>query len=100
MSAAVVGLALFAAILHATWNPFLRTGPYRLCTVARMTFSQPTSPRPYPSLLRRSAPPRPRLDRGAAKNHGKTGHERLPGGVCSVSDCRHVGVLRARGSVD
>ena len=27
MSATVVGLALFAAILHASWNAFLRTGP-------------------------------------------------------------------------
>ncbi|TPN79564.1 EamA family transporter [Mesorhizobium sp. CU2] len=39
MSAAVVGLALFAAILHARWNAFLRTGADRLWTVTVMSFS-------------------------------------------------------------
>lgn len=39
MSAAVVGLALFAAILHATWNAFLRTGADRLWTVTVMSLS-------------------------------------------------------------
>lgn len=39
MSAAVVGLALFAAILHATWNAFLRNGADRLWTVTVMSFS-------------------------------------------------------------
>jgi drug/metabolite transporter (DMT)-like permease len=39
MSAIVVGLALFAAILHATWNAFLRTGADRLWTVTVMSFS-------------------------------------------------------------
>ena len=39
MSATVVGLALFAAILHAGWNAFLRTGADRLWTVTIMSFS-------------------------------------------------------------
>jgi len=39
MSATVVGLALFAAILHAGWNAFLRTGSDRLWTVTVMSFS-------------------------------------------------------------
>ncbi|RWN01184.1 MAG: EamA family transporter [Mesorhizobium sp.] len=39
MSAIVVGLALFAAILHATWNAFLRSGADRLWTVTVMSFS-------------------------------------------------------------
>jgi drug/metabolite transporter (DMT)-like permease len=39
MSAAVVGLALFAAILHATWNAFLRSGGDRLWTVTVMSFA-------------------------------------------------------------
>lgn len=39
MSVAVFGLALCAAILHATWNAFLRTGADRLWTVTVMSFS-------------------------------------------------------------
>ncbi|TGS17048.1 EamA family transporter [Mesorhizobium sp. M2E.F.Ca.ET.209.01.1.1] len=39
MSATVIGLALFAAILHASWNAFLRTGSDRLWTVTVMSFS-------------------------------------------------------------
>ncbi|NGN40153.1 EamA family transporter [Mesorhizobium sp. CGMCC 1.15528] len=39
MSAAVVSLALFAAILHATWNAFLRTGSDRLWTVTVMSLA-------------------------------------------------------------
>lgn len=39
MSATVIGLALVAAILHATWNAFLRTGTDRLWTVTVMAFS-------------------------------------------------------------
>jgi drug/metabolite transporter (DMT)-like permease len=39
MSATVIGLALFAAILHAGWNAFLRTGSDRLWTVTVMSFS-------------------------------------------------------------
>lgn len=39
MSPVVVGLALFAAILHATWNAFLRSGGDRLWTVTVMSFA-------------------------------------------------------------
>lgn len=39
MSAFVIGLALFAAILHATWNDFLRSGGDRLWTVTVMSFA-------------------------------------------------------------
>lgn len=39
MSPQVIGLALFAAILHASWNAFLRTGADRLWTVTVMSFS-------------------------------------------------------------
>jgi drug/metabolite transporter (DMT)-like permease len=39
MSTVVVGLALSAAILHATWNAFLRSGADRLWTVTVMSFS-------------------------------------------------------------
>ena len=39
MSATVIALALFAAILHAGWNAFLRTGADRLWTVTVMSFS-------------------------------------------------------------
>lgn len=39
MSAVVIGLALFAAILHAAWNAFLRNGGDRLWTVTVMSFA-------------------------------------------------------------
>jgi drug/metabolite transporter (DMT)-like permease len=39
MSTVVIGLALFAAILHATWNAFLRNGGDRLRTVTVMSFA-------------------------------------------------------------
>lgn len=39
MSATVIVLALLAAILHATWNAFLRSGVDRLWTVTVMSFS-------------------------------------------------------------
>ncbi|MDX8513729.1 DMT family transporter [Mesorhizobium captivum] len=39
MNATVVGLALFAAILHASWNAFLRTGADRLWAITVMSFS-------------------------------------------------------------
>ncbi|MCD2175966.1 DMT family transporter [Rhizobium sp. C4] len=39
MNALVVGLALFAAILHASWNAFLRSGGDRLWTVTVMSFA-------------------------------------------------------------
>jgi len=39
MSGVAIGLALFAAVLHAAWNAFLRTGSDRLWTVTVMSFS-------------------------------------------------------------
>jgi drug/metabolite transporter (DMT)-like permease len=39
MSASVIALALFAAILHATWNAFLRSGADRLWTVTVMSLA-------------------------------------------------------------
>ena len=39
MSATVVTLALFAAILHATWNAVLRIGADRLWTITVMSFT-------------------------------------------------------------
>lgn len=47
MSAVVVGLAMFAAILHATWNAFLRTGTDRLWTVTVMSFSSTIIAAPF-----------------------------------------------------
>lgn len=51
MSAAVVGLALFAAILHASWNAFLRTGSDRLWTVTVMSFSSTLVALPFAAVL-------------------------------------------------
>ncbi|TCQ02183.1 putative membrane protein [Rhizobium sp. PP-F2F-G36] len=39
MTASVIALALFAAVLHATWNAFLRSGADRLWTVTVMSLS-------------------------------------------------------------
>lgn len=39
MSATVIAMALFAAVLHASWNAFLRNGRDRLWTVTVMSFS-------------------------------------------------------------
>ncbi|TIO50867.1 MAG: EamA family transporter [Mesorhizobium sp.] len=47
MSATVVGLALFAAILHASWNAFLRTGADRLWTITVMSFSSAAAAMPF-----------------------------------------------------
>lgn len=51
MSAIVVGLALFAAILHATWNAFLRNGADRLWTVTVMSFSSTVLAFPFIFIL-------------------------------------------------
>ncbi|TPN54210.1 DMT family transporter [Mesorhizobium sp. B1-1-7] len=50
MSPLVIGLALFAAILHATWNAFLRTEADRLWTVTVMSFSSTALAIPYALL--------------------------------------------------
>ncbi|MCR5942614.1 EamA family transporter [Ochrobactrum sp. XJ1] len=47
MSAVVVGLALFAAILHATWNAFLRSGGDRLWTVTVMSLASTVVALPF-----------------------------------------------------
>lgn len=47
MSAVVIGLALFAAILHATWNAFLRNGGDRLWTVTVMSFASTVFALPF-----------------------------------------------------
>jgi drug/metabolite transporter (DMT)-like permease len=47
MSAGVISLALFAAILHAAWNAFLRNGADRLWTVTVMSFSSTAVALPF-----------------------------------------------------
>jgi drug/metabolite transporter (DMT)-like permease len=47
MSAFVIGLAFFAAILHATWNAFLRSGGDRLWTVTVMSFASTVFALPF-----------------------------------------------------
>jgi drug/metabolite transporter (DMT)-like permease len=51
MSAAAVSLALFAAILHATWNAVLRSGADRLWTVTVMTFAMTAVAIPFAVIL-------------------------------------------------
>jgi drug/metabolite transporter (DMT)-like permease len=51
MSAIVVSLALFAAILHATWNAFLRNGADQLWTVTVMSFSSTVLALPFIFIL-------------------------------------------------
>ena len=47
MSPIVIGLALFAAILHAAWNAFLRSGGDRLWTVTVMSFASTVVALPF-----------------------------------------------------
>lgn len=47
MSAVVIVLALLAAILHATWNAFLRSGDDRLWTVTVMSFASTVFALPF-----------------------------------------------------
>jgi len=56
MSATVIGLALFAAILHATWNAFLRSGADRLWTVTVMSFSSTMVAIPFALIYPLPAP--------------------------------------------
>lgn len=51
MTATVASLALFAALLHATWNAFLRTGADRLWTVTVMSFSSTLVALPFAVFL-------------------------------------------------
>jgi drug/metabolite transporter (DMT)-like permease len=55
MSPIVIGLALFAAILHAAWNAFLRSGGDRLWTVTVMSFASTAVA--FPFLLIYPVPP-------------------------------------------
>ena len=55
MSALVVGLALSAAILHAAWNAFLRSGADRLWSVTVMSFASTVVALPFVFIY--SAPP-------------------------------------------
>jgi drug/metabolite transporter (DMT)-like permease len=56
MSAPVIALALFAAILHATWNAVLRTGADRLWTVTVMSFAMTIIAIPFAFFLPLPAP--------------------------------------------
>ncbi len=47
MTIGVISLALFAAILHAAWNAFLRNGADRLWTVTVMSFSSTVVALPF-----------------------------------------------------
>src|SRR2546430_7170227 len=51
MSAAVIGLTLFAAVVHATWNPALRSGVDRLWFVTVMSFATTLAAIPFALLL-------------------------------------------------
>jgi len=51
MTAPVIALALFAAILHATWNAFLRSGADRLWTITVMSLSMVIVALPFAFLL-------------------------------------------------
>jgi drug/metabolite transporter (DMT)-like permease len=51
MSAAVIGLTLFAAVLHATWNAALRSGVDRLWFVTTMSFATTLAAIPFALLL-------------------------------------------------
>jgi drug/metabolite transporter (DMT)-like permease len=51
MSAAVIGLALFAAVLHATWNAVLRSGADRLWSITVMSVSATAVAIPWALLL-------------------------------------------------
>jgi len=51
MSATVILLALFAAVLHATWNAFLRSGADRLWTVTVMSFAMMVVAIPFAAVF-------------------------------------------------
>jgi drug/metabolite transporter (DMT)-like permease len=51
MSAIVIVLALFAAVLHATWNAFLRSGADRLWTVTVMSFAMMVVAVPFAAIF-------------------------------------------------
>jgi drug/metabolite transporter (DMT)-like permease len=51
MTPTVIGLALFAAVLHATWNAVLRTGSDRLWSVTVMSFATTLVAIPFAVVL-------------------------------------------------
>jgi drug/metabolite transporter (DMT)-like permease len=51
MSPAAIGLVLFAAVLHASWNAVLRSGVDRLWTVTMMSFATTVAAIPFAFLL-------------------------------------------------
>jgi len=51
MTPIVIGLALFAAVLHATWNAVLRTGSDRLWSVTVMSFATTLVAIPFAIVL-------------------------------------------------
>ena len=57
MSSTVIGLALFSAILHATWNAVLRSGADRLWSVTTMSFATTIIAIPFALALPLPSPP-------------------------------------------
>jgi len=51
LSVSVIGLALFAAILHASWNAFLRSGADRFWTMTVMTLAMTVAAVPVALIL-------------------------------------------------
>jgi uncharacterized membrane protein len=51
MSPLIIGLTLFAAVLHATWNAVLRSGADRLWTVTTMSFATTAVAIPFAVVL-------------------------------------------------
>lgn len=51
MSVSVIGLAFFAAILHASWNAFLRSGADRFWTMTVMTLAMTVAAVPVALIL-------------------------------------------------
>ena len=57
MSPVVIGLVLFAAVLHATWNAVLRSGADRLWSVTVMSIAMALVAIPFAAVLAFPAPP-------------------------------------------
>lgn len=57
MSPTIIGLALFAAVLHATWNAILRSGADRLWSVTTMSFATTAIAIPFAIALPLPPPP-------------------------------------------
>jgi drug/metabolite transporter (DMT)-like permease len=57
MSPAVIGLVLFAAVLHAAWNAVLRSGADRLWSITIMSFAMTLVAIPFAAVLALPASP-------------------------------------------